>query len=356
MGFKLMTEKIIKNKRKKEDKKLNIHIVDSVKGGSGKSTFSAKLCAFLSLDEDVNPCVIDLDLLGTSWKYIFGNSIEDSSSGSKKKWFYLNDLVKDYDYYIKTIFTQEINFNNVLGSNPSDTHKFKAIFSNPNPNAKNEYRISDNQYTPNISYDVFCNVVLDLIDFLGDDGYTDIVLDMPPNSDPYSDKVLHYCLKPQFKHNTSLYMVSSTNIAHIMSTFDWYSDFVKDTKSSHFAIAKNLLKDYSLEKKQDWFENSQFKFFFVFNQTRILKTEKDLDERALINLCADKTLIEKLAYYFVKYDDAYCNSVDDLSVSDVIKSIELQPFDNTSFLFYDETDSNLEKIWDSEIITDVEEE
>ena len=54
---------------------MKIHIVDSVKGGSGKSTFSLKLCCALKSQHDVKPCVIDLDLRGIIFMKIVSKTI-----------------------------------------------------------------------------------------------------------------------------------------------------------------------------------------------------------------------------------------------------------------------------------------
>lgn len=320
---------------------MNIHIVDSIKGGSGKSTFSAKLCANLSLVENIKPCIIDLDLLGTSWEYIFGNSIVDKRSDSEQEFIYLNDLVRDYSYYSTTLFINEIKVGLALSPTEDNETTINAIFSNPDQKAKNEYRISDNNYIPDVSYDVFYNTVLKLLGYLEDDGYTDIILDMPPNSDPYSDKVLNACLKPNFKHNTNLYMVSSTNIAHVKSTFVWYSDFFNNSNSQHLVTSKDLLIEYKQEEKEEWLKNSPFKFFFVLNETRTLeeKTNKsfDIDLKVVTQLCKNEALAKKLAYYFVDFDEKYSKCLYNETVfSGKEFYIDLIPFDNTKFLFYDE--------------------
>lgn len=335
---------------KKKKKKLNIHIVDSIKGGSGKSTFSAKLCAYLSLQSEVKPCVIDLDLLGTSWQYVFGNGIEGSEDGEYKL-IYLNDLVRDYEYYIRTMFIQKINVHLALSTaNVTIQPQIHAIFSNPTQKAKNEYKISDNKYMPDVSYDVFYRVVCELINYLGDEGYTDIVLDMPPNSDPYSDKILNACLKPDFKYNTSLYMVSSTNIAHIMSTFEWYSDHISNTNSRHSVTPKQFLADFKLKDKDYWFKNEKTKFFFVFNEMRVPEGKKpgSLDAHVLIDMFEDKNVVDKLAYCFVKFDEAYSRSVDEKSISNNKDPIGLKPFDNTIFFVSDEISEETYYVWEPE--------
>lgn len=333
---------------KKKKKKLNIHIVDSIKGGSGKSTFSAKLCANLSLQYGVKPCIIDLDLLGTSWQYVFGNCIEGIEDGEYKL-IYLNDLVRDYEYYIRTMFIQKINVNLALSTaTATNQPQIHTIFSNPTQKAKNEYKISDSKYMPDVSYDIFYRVVFELINYLGDEEYTDIILDMPPNSDPYSDKILHACLKPEFKHNTSLYMVSSTNIAHIMSTFEWYSDYISNTDSQHSVIPKKVLADFNKKEKDDWFKSEKTKFFFVFNEMRVPegRTSGSLDAHVLIDMFEGKNIVDKLAYCFVKFDETYSRSVDEKAISNNKEPIGLKPFDNTKFFVSNEISEDSYYVWE----------
>lgn len=340
---------------------MKIHIVGSVKGGSGKSTFSAKLCCSLALKQKTKPCVVDLDLLGTSWKHIYENSISEYKYKSSGELIFLNDLVKDFDYFKNTFFIQEIKIDPGVSFVPErivdDKQDFTigAVFCDPTPIAKNAYRFTDKAYTPNISYDVFHNNVLELFKTLRDKGYTDIILDMPPNSDPYSDKVLYTCLKIKweldFEQSTSLYMVSSVNPAHIKSTFEWYADFINSEQSLKIANQNSFKKiiesvedaEYETDiteafdkGKEDWYKNERFKFFMVFNEIVSFKNYK------VGNLIESKfdSVAEKLVFYNVRFDNAYSRSLLGLlglPGTDIgARKIAITPLDLESFKMFEE--------------------
>ena len=290
---------------------LQIHIVDSVKGGSGKSSFSAKLCCALNYSGR-KACVIDLDLLGTSWYHLYFKAV--STHTPKDEIVYLNDLVDDFDYYIKTVYMQQINFN-FSGT----ALQVDVILANENENAKRKYRITDKANTTDISFSFFSNIVFRLIDVLKN-SYTDIILDMPPNSDPYSDKVLHECLRPGFEFQTSVYMVSSLNLAHVKSTFYWYTDLIYNTTSQHI-VSKNDFAEYfsdiyissdsHKERRKNWLEKSKNKFFIVFNN--ISNTDKPIlsqnDKKTLVDLGVER-IKSQLAYYFINFDDNFYRNTD----------------------------------------------
>lgn len=335
---------------------MKIHIVDSVKGGSGKSTFSLKLCCALKSQSDTKPCIIDLDLLGTSWKHICQYCIKDKRYKKGKNLVYLNDLVKDFEYYKNTQFIQKINVKAKLNPTSDKDLVLDVVFCDPSPKAKKAYKITDNEYVPDISYDVFHDEFMSLLNYMNDEGYTDIILDMPPNSDPYSDKILHTCFKVNrqfgFVQNASLYMVSSINFAHIKSTFDWYLDFMNDSPKriaslNDFSKIKNGIakeSDDESKKKQfefeknNWFNMERFKFFFVFNEINQPCTY------SLENLFSSSKSYSKenqLVYYYVPFDDLYAESMYGIlgfPVSTAFDSntIGINSLDIHKYMFYEE--------------------
>lgn len=334
---------------------MKIHIVDSVKGGSGKSTFSLKLCCALQNQEDTKPCIIDLDFLGTSWKHICENCIVNNKYKKGKKFVFLNDLVKDFEYYINTQFIQKIQINAKLNPKSNKDLVIDVVFCDPSPKAKKAYKITDNEYVPDISYDVFHDEFMALLHYMNDEGYTDVILDMPPNSDPYSDKILHTCFKINrqfaFVKNASLYMVSSINLAHIKSTLDWYLDFMVDSPKriavlNNFSKIKNVVDKLTDDEEKrrkfesekiEWFNEERFKFFVVFNE--ITQPNSYLIKNFLSN-SSNYTKNNQLVYYKVPYDDLYASSMngilEGLPGTDDSKSISINSLDINSYMFYEE--------------------
>ncbi len=320
---------------------MNIHIVDSVKGGSGKSTFSLKLCCALNDQDNIKPCVIDLDLLGTSWFHLFSNCDGIKERILKHRIIYLNELVHDFRYYKNMLFIQKVNLKVALVNSSSKSDKIiDVIICNPDPKAKEDYVIVDNLSATDITYDIFCDEIMELINYLDEEGYTDIILDMPPNTEPYSNKVLNACLcvKPKISciKNVSLYMVSSINPAHINSTFEWYRNFIDNSKSQHIATKNNFSKIKENEK-DNWFKDEQFKFFFVFNEIAPIFLRyvlKNLINPAYLNTA------EQLAFYKVVFDDLYADSICGLlgfPVNSVILgTITINPLKIDGYEFYQE--------------------
>lgn len=293
---------------------MNIHIVDSVKGGSGKSTFSASLCSFISQQKGKKVCVIDLDLLGTSWEQNYRGVFIEAFD---EKLIHLNDLIKDFNFYKTTTFIQKIPITVFFNEHEKTQCEIEAIFCDPRTKEKNTFKITDKAYSPDISYDIFHESVIQLIELLNDLEYTDVILDMPPNSEPYSDKILNSCLKSDsvfsFSHSASLYMIANINPAHIDATFDWYDDFMRNPSSQHI-VTINKIKELNKlvatddidEKKKSWLKNEKHKFFYVFNTMRDIK----FNYKNLFPLTRKEDLYKMLAYIFIDYDAKHVDSMD----------------------------------------------
>lgn len=326
--------------------KLQIHIIDSVKGGSGKSCFSARLCCSL-INKKRKACIIDLDLLGTSWFHLCGKTIRQTPGN---KIIYLNDIVNDFEYYKNTRFIQTV----VIGFE-GKWLDVPVILANQTEPAKAQYKITDKANTTDISYSFFTHIVFKLIKEL-EKSFDDIILDMPPNSDPYANNVLIECLKSNFKVQTSLYMVSNLNTAHIKSTFNWYENLIFNASSQHLTTLNNFqeftghkylfsnMKEYEdlteeekksrKEKCNNWLNQTKTKFFVVFNDIidRNPKLSK-MDQKALVDLGGDE-IKRQLAYYFIIYDIDFFKSTDAI-YSKELKTINFgNTFECDSFKLY----------------------
>lgn len=301
---------------------MQVHIINSVKGGSGKSTFAVKLGCSL-IDAGKTPCVVDLDLLGTSWFHLYANALVGATRGNVLNMIFLNDLVNDYECFKNTNFIQKIKF---AEATPSNKYKLSVIFANPSETAKKQYRINGKADHTNVSFEFFKNIVMNLINVLDEMKYTDVVLDMPPNSDPYADKILYACLDTEFSFQTSLYTVSSLNAAHIKSTFDWCNDLYINPDSRKIVCHNDFVNlsgvTYASEqfandpdlkdKKRNWFEKTKNKFFIVLN-----KTNNNPDNYSVaITRSWNIDMQKQMAYYILDFDDKFSK------VTDLFKSEE----------------------------------
>lgn len=299
---------------------MNIHIVDSVKGGAGKSTFAVKLGCYFALKEKekdkekekekVKACIIDLDILGTSWEYIFLNFMSHEGC-------YLNDLIVDYrDFFLKNFFWRyKIQYGNTF-------LELEVLPCNPSPRAKAMFR-TDGQNMPEVSYDFFENEMIRLIDKLEKAGYTDIILDMPPNTEPYSERILESCLQVDKilykKHKILLYMISSLTPAHIGSTLQWYEDWI-ETKNTRFVTPDQesiglFKEDYEHNKdRQEAFlspENVKKKesasFCFVLNNMHGVTPKNDVTPVSVfLNTLADSNINARNSFENIKERLFFC--------------------------------------------------
>ena len=142
---------------------------------------------------------------------------------------------------------------------------------------------------PEVSYDYFEDEMLRLIDKLEIEGYSDIILDMPPNTEPYSERILESCLQVDKilykKHRILLYMVSSLTSAHIGSTLQWYKDWIETKNTRYvtpneesFGLFKEDYKNHKNDKKaflspENVKKKESASFCFVLNNMHNSKIE-----------------------------------------------------------------------------------
>lgn len=100
------------------------------------------------------------------------------------------------------------------------------IFSSPEQNQKNLFRPNFPTNGEHVDYGFFARLIQELFDELDDGGYTDIVIDMPPNSDPYTDSIFDILLHQNFsceisEDTVNLLLVSTYDRAHINANQEW---------------------------------------------------------------------------------------------------------------------------------------
>ena len=161
---------------------LRIHIMNSVKGGSGKSTFSLYLANYLKTN-DYNPVIIDLDVCGSTW---FSNN--ESYIQNAKNCIFLNDLFYNYEQKSKKEHIFKLNISN--NGNPD---VLKVIMADP----KKLSSMKDE------TLDLLENTVIQLVDELINPKYqtvhdkekvTDIIFDMPPGYEKHSEQIIKHMI------------------------------------------------------------------------------------------------------------------------------------------------------------------
>lgn len=268
----------------------NFYIVDSVKGGCGKTVLSlltavnayrelhrdetdrnAKIEDFLGkkakLEQDnenksklidfCDVCIVDMDLLGSSMEvmltgrtYVGQKDIDDKNKNNyliDGAEIYLNDLVVSSENFKKKYENYFIT--------KTDSNIFQIIsmiFASPYIKDRRKFKISSNSnYSLQITPTHFRGVLKKLIEKLAL-RYKTIVFDMPPNSDPYTDAVFDILLDIGNRENNwtivkdgkplnvidkvSLEIVSSFDASHIEANRNWLKDIIKESYTNRKAF------------------------------------------------------------------------------------------------------------------------
>ena len=292
-----------------------IHVVNSVKGGCGKSTFCLFLENFLLGKKEEfekagekerkkliehKPIIIDLDLSGSSWYKNFEKFLtcnvndkekkkeKDKDEDNKAK--FLNDLIADYSRYINHnhIFRIKESLNSGADNSKKVGERIlEVIMANPDKagNVKDE------------EIDLFENSIFRLICDLEHKGKTDIILDMPPGYEAHTERIVkhllfdldsplyrEYVVKEEGKKNVigeklgigqteysvKFYMLSGID-ASMRANAKYMSDFY--TKANYSSVVGNLENDdiyfviNDIENATKGILDSQFEFTPLCNNT-----------------------------------------------------------------------------------------
>lgn len=216
----------------KKETRFHFDVVNSVKGGSGKSFFALQLAAYHTLKGRA-AYIIDLDLRGTSWetnygKYIIppdptkGTTIEAWKTGGHD-YPYIDRLMWHYENYKSSGIWSKIKvqpFNNLVQeNNRGSNHEVLLCFAETG-----NYRKVDL-----LEEDLFENTIFQIIrDIRIDEEKANrdvhIILDMPPSYEKHAERILSHLLlstnspfedmDEAFRYSITLFMMSTTAPAH----------------------------------------------------------------------------------------------------------------------------------------------
>ena len=235
-------------------KEVYFDIANSVKGGSGKSTFSLLLAAACNRKEHADAYILDLDLRGTSWEknydsYLSTGAIIDQdgnrptlrslSNGARpediqdyEKYPFINSLMWNTNRLRVEDCWSEIFFDDedvkVEGSSNSRIRVFPAKAKNGKDIDKLEVDIFEHAIE---------QIILTIMEqTAGDNNVNELhfILDMPPSYEKHAERIIKHLLTSQdsdfyrlcekregvFKvfndYNVNLFMVCSLSPAHVI--------------------------------------------------------------------------------------------------------------------------------------------
>lgn len=253
------------------------NVVNSVKGGCGKTTLSVWLATYLNNQAvDLvkgNSCIIDMDLQGTALVSLFYGS-----NDIDQNYHYLHEWIRGYQ--IKgTKFIQEICL--------EQDKKFSVVFASPKQEDKNLfYSGARSNYSPIIEYGTFRLGISRLLkngDFCAHD-FKHIIFDMPPNADGYSDSALECVLNPRYTavekdDIVNLFMMMTMDNSHMSATTDWLKELYAESNNSIpdqlFIVFNNNVISVHAEDCVDFCKTKKNTIKDVLDKIQIPESKKD---------------------------------------------------------------------------------
>lgn len=232
----------------KENNKKVYNIVDSVKGGSGKTTFALMLSLLLDNEltksrenNETSVCLIDMDIQGSALMYLlYGKSFLDGEKDKDKteRIAYLNDRViaVGEESQAKRNYINPFCFDGNETSGPWTD----VIFCDPRTDSKKKFRSMSNQnYSPEVLYSTYRMGLGNMLANLKKTKpylHKHVVFDMPPNADGYSDAVYDVMLKKEYSvmrrgDKCNLFLLSTLDMGQLSATLDY---FFEVTSSENF--------------------------------------------------------------------------------------------------------------------------
>lgn len=282
------------------DKRMKVIVVDSVKGGCGKTSISLKYAAILAKKGE-KVCYIDLDILGSSIEtFINGinsydltlvstteeiNKNYSNDSGpsfqlyvESPAFFYLNEIFKGQPF--NRCFLNKIK---VTENHSSDTFYFDLVACNPDQDEKDLFKPSKfMNYVGQIDYEYFAAMIKNILDKLKSEDYTYIIIDMPPNSDAYTDSIFNILLRANEFGKNMINIPDQADLDeaakyNVVTKYNVEICIVNSLDKAHFEANLLWLKAMINERRMEWALNPEQNFKIVFNNNSGIEDESQIE-------------------------------------------------------------------------------
>lgn len=300
------------------------HIVNSVKGGSGKSTF-ALLLADHFIRKNQPTYVIDLDVCGTSWETDF----EDFFI-KKEVPCYVNELMYQY---CTNGFKQNI-WNELKITDKTFNERSLKICLASAPKHNESFDKSEAELLENATYQIILSSINDALSShpVGDIT-VHIILDLPPSHEQTVEQICQHLLFDQSSNLKQYFLEKNKNTANDDYTYKYKVQFYMITPADQpSALQKNT--DYIqnlLSRKRKYSSNIlafdgnnelQFKICFVLNDNHhwlALQSDTAASKQLLLEVSIGN-MVDKLPKIIHPKSS---NKIEYFT----IKSLEYQPFE-----------------------------
>lgn len=291
---------------------MEFYVVDSVKGGCGKTATAIWKSLELASTKENKVCYIDMDILGTSLETYLQISI-DAEAKYLSELFSKSNAVKcercikkqkfiKENYEVIKEKTVEVNYDK------ESLIEIGMIISSPNETDKKMFKPNImTHYVYHIDYDFFARKLEILFDELEKGGYTHMVIDMPPNSDPYTDSVFDILLnRKNSSKDVNLIIVSLFDRSHVEANLKWIEDRVQSGD-------------------QNWHNFKKVELFFNDNRGAFDEYKNSMDGvKKQIDQMINKNSSSANNLYKLKDNSYYLHYNKELSIFSIIDAAKLQ--------------------------------
>lgn len=270
---------------------VRFHIVNSVKGGCGKSTFSLFLANYLR-QEEAMPIIIDLDICGSTW---YSNNINFISD--EDECYFINDMFYNANKCLKS--------NHIFKLNISDSSYTDSYLSVIMADSNRLTSMSDE------NLDLLESVVFKLVKELCSPQYdmlqqnkidklkkpvTDIIFDMPPGYEKHTEQIIRHLIMDMesklykeldLNPKVYIYMLSNVNEATFRANLKYVVDLFSNAK---FSMNTDIIKPENI--------------FFILND---------------INGIIEKSVVEKSTEKEATYLSNFKRIIDDKEYNSIKK-------------------------------------
>lgn len=202
------------------------------------------------------------------------------------------------------------------GEKNKNEKRISIAVCNPSQNEKNRFKPSrEMHYIEQIDYEYFALKIEKMFETLDEMGFEHIIIDMPPNSDAYTDMIFSILLKSDYKKIAARSVIKKTGELQkldnpVNTKYDIEIFIVNSFDRAHFEANLEWVK-YEIENgdmKQIRFNDARLYFIFndIFNYDSFGMDTKGSIGKA--NERRDEIIIDKNAridgVYLYKYDRA----------------------------------------------------
>jgi len=271
------------------------NIIDSVKGGSGKTSLSLMLTLssqhYVQANEMLEAgqpprnysLLIDMDMQGSALEHLlFGEmnthgKAPDTLNDAILKYYAkeVPDFISKPELLVSDILSDTVKGTGSSSLTESDGTEFERIciaaaLASPKMEDRERFRaVSRMNYSSQITYAAFRSGLKTVLKSKNLNSYLPeelqyVFFDMPPNSDGYSDCVLELLLEQDGLKKSSApidnayprnyFELMTFDFGHIEATLDWFRQFIKGDAYSfpdHFFFVFNNVPQFILDQ-MDW--------------------------------------------------------------------------------------------------------